>query len=782
ALYMAEAETCLAEGQVLPAHDYVLKCSQTFNLLDTRGAIGVTERADFFRKMRALSRKVAQTYVEQRQSLEFPWLDENDRPVTGTEPRTKESTDTMLTAPAPLLVEIGTEELPYKDLEDALAQLRQRVPAMLNNLRLEHSSLKMLGTPRRLVIMVEDLAPRQEDIEKVVKGPPASRAFDEKGNPTKAAQGFARSKGISPSELETREMDGGTYVVAVIKEHGQSSLEVLAQALPALIAKIQFSKTMRWESTGTSFSRPIRWLLALHGTQIIPFQYAGLQSSNLTYGMRFYLPEKFEIHKPEEYLPALESQGIILDPDERRQRISAQIQALAEEVGGEIPSDPDLLNEVTNLVEAPTALRGEFEAEYLELPRYVLTSVMKKHQRYFPIEKNGNLLPYFITVRNGDDQHLDIVRQGNADVIRARFADAAYFVREDIKKPLESYVPKLDKLTFHAELGSMLDKTKRLEKLVHALAEQLHLSAEEEKTAARAAHLCKADLATQMVIEMTSLQGLMGRDYALKSGESEEVAKAIFEHYLPRSANDSYPESRPGLAMGIADRLDSLVGLFAAGVAPTGNKDPFAQRRSAMGLVLNLIHWNLDFDLRKAIETTATFLPLEASEESKTTCLTFITERLRNILLEEGNKHDVVDAVLAAQGHNPARAAAAVKALSAWVKRDDWEKILPEYARCVRITRDLKKQYYLDADLLHDEAEKGLYQALVTAAKTPREEGSVDDFLNAFLPMIPSITQFFDEVLVMTEDQTARENRLALLQRIVSLAEGVADMSRLEGF
>jgi len=781
-LYVTEAETCLAENLVLPAHDYVLKCSQVFNLLDTRGAIGVTERADFFRRMRGLSRRVAQAYIGKREKLGYPWLKTKTAETDTGSPVTFQQPDKPLSAEAPLLVEIGTEELPAKDLENALVQLQNRVPAMLENLRLTHGKISILGTPRRLVIHVEALAPRQPNLEKIVKGPPANRAFDANGNPTKAAEGFARSKGISAAELKTRKIDGGEYVVALIQEDGKPSVEVLAKALPELIKRLQFSKTMRWEQSGTYFSRPIRWLLAIHGEHTIPFEFAGLHSGNYTRGLRFYQPENFEIHRPGDYFSAMQSQGIQLDPEQRRQSIEEQIQALAHEVNGEIAADPSLLSEVTNLVEAPTALRGEFEAEYLELPRYVLTSVMKKHQRYFPIEKDGKLLPYFITIRNGDDKHLELVRQGNADVIRARFADAAYFVREDVKKPLESYVAKLDKLTFHTKLGSMLDKTKRLEKLVTVLGTQLNLTAEENQTAVRAAHLCKADLATQMVIEMTSLQGLMGRDYALKSGEPEAVATAIFEHYLPRSANDIFPQTLPGLALGAADRLDSLVGLFAAGAVPTGNKDPFAQRRSAMGLVLNLIHWNLDFDLRKAIDMTAAYLPVEATEETRATCLNFITERLRNILLEQGNKHDVIDAVLAVQGHNPARAAAAVKSLGQWVVRQDWEKILPEYARCVRITRSLDREYLLEKSLFQDKAEKELYQALVTAAKTQRAEGSVDDFLQAFLPMIPAIRNFFDKVLVMTDDQKTRENRLALLQRIVSLADGVADLSRLEGF
>lgn len=780
-LYEAEAEVCLAQEQVLPAHDYVLKCSQTFNLLDTRGAIGVTERAAYFHRMRKLSRAVAKAYLAQREALGYPWLPAQSQTAVSAPPPALEEAS-LPGEPAPFLLEIGTEELPHQDLNTALDQLGQALPAMLTDLRLDYADLRILGTPRRLVAYLEGLAPRQSDLEEVVKGPPASRAFDEQGKPTKAAEGFARSKGVRVEDLEVRQMDGGEYVVAVVHRTGEPAGRVLMDALPQLVAGLRFNKTMRWNETGVSFSRPIRWLVAMHGQAVVPFSYAGVTAGNTTYGLRFYQPEAISLETPAAYFDALAAQGILLDPEQRKQAIRAQVLALAEEVGGTVEDDPALLDEVTNLVEAPTALRGEFEAEYLSLPRYVLSAVMKKHQRYFPVEKDDALLPYFITVRNGDDQHLDLVRHGNADVIRARFADAAYFVREDMKHPLASFVPKLDKLTFQADLGSMLDKTNRLTQLVSALADALNLNAQEKAYAERAAYLCKADLATQMVVEMTSLQGLMGRDYARHSGEPEAVAQAIFEHYLPRSADDQLPQTKPGLVVGLADRLDSLVGLFAAGLAPSGNKDPFAQRRAALGLVANLVEWDIPLDLREAIAITAEFLPIACPPEAREACLTFIVERLRNVLLDNGYRYDIVEAVLRAQGHIPARAAKAVTQLAAWVERDDWHEILPAYARCVRITREFSQRFPLHPEKLTLPAEKALLEALESAERTPRSPGSADDMLNAFLPMIPAINRFFDDVLVMSEDPDERQNRLGLLQRIVALADGVADFSALEGF
>jgi glycyl-tRNA synthetase len=791
-LFESEAGACLAQDLVLPAHDYVLKCSHTFNVLDTRGAVGVTERQAFFARMRDLSRRVAEAYLEQRQHLEYPFFDSTpgirdkqtrELETEGKEIENKESASRPFPlTPTPFLLEIGTEELPVGDLSTALNQLRQRVPALLDELRLEHGALQVMGTPRRLVVYVEDLAPRQPELEQIVKGPPANRAFDADGLPTPAALGFARSKGLEVSELQVREIDGGQYAAAVVRQKGLPAPQVLVDALAGLIAGLRFDKSMRWNSSNVFFSRPIRWLLALYGDQALTFDYAGMASGNTTRGLRTHQPQEILVQDSAAYFVALSAQGIILDVEQRREAIEKQISDLAAEVGGQVAPDPALLEEVTNLVEAPRSLRGSFDPSHLELPGDVLVSVMKKHQRYFPVEKKGKLLPYFIAVRNGDDLGMDVVTEGNQHVIRARFADAAYFVREDLKQPLEAYLPKLDTLTFQTELGSMLDKVHRLQALVEDLAPMLGLDADETVYARRAAALCKADLATDMVVEMTSLQGVIGRDYALHAGELPQVAEAIFEHYLPRFSGDTPPTGRAGLLVGLVDRLDSLAGLFAVGLAPTGNKDPFAQRRAALGLVGNLVAWEADFDLRAGLEKAAAQLPVQASAESQAAALAFIIERLRNVLLEQGWRYDVVDAVLAAQGWNPALAGQAVKQLSAWVSRPDWHTILPAYARCVRITRDLDHQYPLLEEQFVEDAESQLYSALQESQTAERRPGSVDDFLEAFLPLIPAINTFFDKVLVMAEDGALRQNRLALVQQVAALADGVADMSRLEGF
>lgn len=801
-LFENECKACLEAGLVLPAHDYVLKCSHTFNVLDTRGAIGVTERQGYFRRMRELARRVAEAYLEQRKELEYPLLKENREQRVESRPTPHYS---LVSTPQSLLLEIGTEELPSRDVDAALEQLGSRTPAWLDELGLAHGEIRVHATPRRLAVFVEALAPEQPDREELVKGPPAERAFDKDGTATPAGMGFAKGKGLDVKDLEVREIDGGKYVVGIVKQKGRPAPEVLAEALPAFVAAIKFEKSMKWNQSGVAFSRPIRWLVALLGESILPFEYAGVQSGNTTRGLRPYDSPETEIKSADKYFDAIRKAGILLDYDERSSAIVEQVKKAAASIGGEAIIEPGLLAEVTNLVEKPTAVLGEFNAEFLSLPRDVLISVMKKHQRYFPVQEAGAtrpditsatsgkdslhntaagslegspLQPYFIAIRNGDSEYLETVKHGNEHVLGARFADANFFVREDLKHPLEHYREGLQTLIFQTKLGSMLDKSARMLKLVDELSAMLGLSEAEAKDASRAAQLAKADLTTQMVTEMTSLQGIIGREYALRSGENEVVAAAIGEQYQP------VPQSKPGLAVALADRLDSLSGLFAAGLAPTGTKDPFGLRRAAIGTVQPLIEHKIDFDLRAAIDKSAAAQPIEVSDEVKAQVLEFITGRLKVVLNDQGYRYDVVDAVLAAQSNNPAGAARAVAQLQAWVEREDWAATLDAFARCVRIVRSAQttddRALTVDSARFVDHEEKQLYAAIESTVHRP--PSTVDDFLNIVVVLIPSINAFFDKVLVMAEDRTVRENRLALLQNITGLANGIADLSKLEGF
>jgi glycyl-tRNA synthetase len=795
-LYKAEAEACIEAGLVLPAHDYVLKCSHTFNALDCRGAIGVAERQVFYGQLREMARRVAERYLEQRKELEYPLRKESYQ-AAGTLVTRGKPDYPITNHPSAFLLEIGAEELPSRDLDSALEQLRQHVPAWLDELSLEHGAIHVSGTPRRLAIYVESLAPHQPDQEDLVKGPSADRAFGPNGVPTPAAIGFAKGKGLTPKDLEIRAVEGGKYVFAVVKKTGRPATQVLVETLPALVAGLKFDKSMRWNASGVAFSRPLRWFVALLGELVIPFEYAGLTAGCTTRGLRPYNSPEITIPSADKYFEIIKANGILLDGEERKKLIAEGVHRLAASVGGKAILPDELLREVANLVEMPMPLLGSFEKEFLALPEEVLISVMKKHQRYFPIIRGSvpsvpvssvtgtddtgtrdMLLPNFVVVRNGDEQGIDLVRQGNEHVVRARFADADFFVREDLKHKLEDFRPRLDTLIFQKKLGSMLDKSDRIEKLVGELIPMLGLEGDEAVSARRAGHLAKADLMTKMVIEMTSLQGVMGREYALREGESPAVADAIGEQYLP------IPKTKAGLVLALADRLDSLTGLFAAGLGPTGAKDPFGLRRAAIGIVQPVMEHAIDLDLREAVKKAASLQPVEVLDNVQKQILGFITGRLAVVLKDMGYKYDVVEAVLAEQSDRPYAASISVKQLATWVARLDWGTILPAFARCVRIIRSAPAEersiQAVDESRLEEDAEKGLYADIQKTVQQP--PASVDEFLGMVVRLIPAINTFFDKVLVMAPDHTLRRNRLALVGQIANMSHGIADLSKLEGF
>jgi glycyl-tRNA synthetase len=772
--YEQEAERCLEAGLVITAHDYNLKCSHLFNILDTRGAIGVTERANYFRRMRTLARRVSELYLEQRLRLEYPFL-ENPLWQPDRQPAVTAKPVSHSAEPQTFLLEIGSEELPATDLDTAVAQLQAAVPAFLDNLRLGYGRITVYGTPRRLVVLVEELAARQTDLELEVKGPPADRAFDADGRPTKAAEGFARSRGLAVADLQIVTEGDRRYVAALVREAGQPGPTVLATALPELIAGLKFDKSMRWNSSNVSYSRPLRWLIALYGSEVIPFSYAGVVSGRISRGLRPYGSPPLTIPQAAEYLDIMHRQSIIVDAGSRRAQILQAAEALAARVNGRIQPDPALLAEVVNLIEHPTALLGRFEERFLALPTPILVAVMKKHQRYLPVySRDGRLLPYFIAIRNGDDQHLAVVTEGNEHVIRARFADAEFFYKKDIRQSLADYLPRLGTLTFQTKLGSMLDKVQRLEKLTPAIAKMLDLDSGETAAATRAAALSKADLATSMVVEMTALQGIMGGFYAQRGGEPEAVVAAISEQY------NAVSQTRPGLALALADRLDSLMGLFAAGLAPKGSNDPFALRRAAIQIIENLTHNQVVLDLRQGLAAAAGLLPIPAPAEQQAAVLAFITGRLEALLQEQGLRTAVVRAVLAEQGHNPYRAGQTAAALQEALSQEDWPQLLDAYARCARIVRSQPDDYRLQPEALALPEEQALWSAYQSAAA--QVDSGLSGFIAGLRELEPVISRFFDAVLVMDEDAAVRHNRLALLQKITGLSAGIADLSQLEGF
>lgn len=788
--YEREYKRALEGNALISAYDYVLKCSHLFNVLDTRGAIGVTERAYYFKRMREMTRTIAKTYAAKREELGYPLMRMNAK---WGEPQPHELSEQVVfqhppTEPKDFLLEIGTEELPAQDVDSALAHLRATASAFFDDLRLSYDAVYTFATPRRLVIHVVNLTPKQTDVQLVEKGPPANRAFNPDGTPTKAAEGFAKGKGVDVSALRKETIDGGEYVVADVHVIGKPTIAVLVDALPNYLAGIKFAKTMRWNSTGVAFSRPIRWLVALYDNAIVPFDYAGVTSGNVTHGLRPFGSLPQVVNDVMDYFDAMGKQGIALNMDERRDMIRAQITKLADEVGGIIPDDPALMDEVVNLIESPTALRGTFEESYLRLPREVLITVMRKHQRYFPVQdKNGDLMPYFIAVRNGDNQHLDKVAHGNEHVLRARFSDANFFYSQDIEKPLSDYLPRLSTLTFQEYLGSMLDKNNRVMRVVESVGALLGMVGTDIATAKTASAVLKADLATHMVVELTSLQGVMGREYAKLGGMPSDVANAISEHWQPRSAHDNLPANYAGALLAIADRLDSLVGLFAAGLAPKSTADPYGLRRAALGIIQILADKKISTDLRLLINTLAEAQPIAVSDEVKASVLDFIGGRLRVWLGEQGYSTDIINAVLAQQTHNPYQATINVAQLTEWVKRSDWAVVLDNFARCVRITRAETARYEVNPALFQQPEEGALYEAYQSARANLPAGGDVTVFLTAFMPLVAPISAFFgsgkgDGVLVHADDVAVRHNRLGLLQRIAEMQVGRADLSELMGF
>ena len=815
-LYYAEAEACIERGLVAPAHDYVLRQSQAFNILDTRGAIGVTERAKFFAAMRNQARRISELYVEQRQREEYPWLEDSqearhDRQHrNGTQDAVSLTESPQASGSQSLLIELGSEELPAADVPVGIQQMELRLPELLDEARLSYGAISVSGTTRRLVAHVQDLSPRQQDEIVERRGPPADRAFDAGGQPTRAATGFARGQGVQPADLIVRD----NYVYAVTKLEGEPAAAVLPQLIQHLLDAMQWGRTMRWNRSNKSYPRPLRWIVALYGSEVVPMSWAHVSSGRASRGPRFRdararLPAgeftTFTIARADSYFDAAAAQGIQLNRQDRRSFIAGAVQKAAAgarelKAAGAQPLPPgtyqwepdeELLDEVTDLVEAPQAVLGSFETRYLDLPQPILTAVMKKHQRYFPVvtkpadaAAEPALAPRFVTVANADAlQHPDVVRQGNEGVIRARYADAEFFYKQDTAKPFDTFTQRLETLTFHAKLGSMLEKAGRLQSLAPRIAQMLHAADREVETARQAAALCKTDLVTSMVVEMTSLQGTMGEIYALNSGEPPALAQAVREHYLPRYDGDAIPASKAGLALSLADKLDSLVGLFGVGVTPSGSADPFGLRRAALGVVNALTLGKLQFNLTAALKRAASQYGTLLSDEAVPNARDFIIRRLERKLRDTGQPPDVVDAVLAARGDDPFAAVEAVRHLAAAVASPGWEETLTAYARCARIVRSLDRELTLQPAAYQEQVEHDLHRACERATAELDAAGEVAASLGHVLAeLVAPINIYFDTVLVNAENEELRQARQALIQRIARLPAPVADLSRLQGF
>jgi len=681
-----------------------------------------------------------------------------------------------------LLLEIGTEEIPAKFMPGALKQLAEVAAAKFDDRRITYERIQTFGTPRRLTIFVSQLSERQSDKHSENKGPALKIAFDESGAPTKAAQGFARGQGVDVSQLVTK--DG--YIFAAVHEAGQPTERLLPELLPEIVTALAFPKSMRWGSLDIRFVRPIRWLVALFGSAVIPFSLAGITAGNTSYGHRFLSKGPVMIESADEYFVKMTDNHVMIDQSLRRQTIRDQVEKLALEQGGTAIIDEDLLDEVVYLVEYPTALCGRFEDKYLALPPEAVITPMREHQRYFPVfSQDGALLPVFITVRNGGPDHIDIVRHGNERVLKARLADARFFFEEDKKIPLAERVSKLKAIVFQEGLGTLFDKVVRMERLAVFIAQRMGVASEELAHIERSAHLAKADLGTGMVFEFTELQGVMGREYAKISGEDPAVADAIFEHYLPRFAGDILPQATAGRMVGIADKLDNIVATFSRGLIPSGSQDPFALRRQALGIVNILINARYHLSLGAMIQEAMDLLGI--SEPVRRTELLaelqeFFRLRLKNILTDEGMRYDLVDSILAVQTDDVYDSWLRAKALALAGGSASMQTAVQALNRAGNLAKNAPLGTVIDPALFESDVEQALYQAYIKADREITAMVAGENYGGVFQVMadlaVP-IDAFFGKVMVMVEVIPVRDNRLALLKAITGLTSQIADLGKI---
>ena len=681
-----------------------------------------------------------------------------------------------------LLLEIGVEELPSRFGQTTLDQIENNLSKLLKEERVNFDNIDKYATPRRLTFVIKNLADKASDLEEEVKGPAKKIAVDEEGNFTKPALGFMKSKGLDPENVYFKQVGNAEYLFGTIKQSGKETAEILKNIIPTAIKNVTFPKAMRWGGKNMRFARPIRWMVALLNDNVLDVNLEGIKASNVTKGHRFLGERGFEVNSVEDYFEKLEKNYIILDQHKRKAMIKEQAIEVANSLGGEVELDDDLLEEITFLVEYPTAFYGEFEEDYVKLPKEVVTTPMKEHQRYFPVSKDGKLLPYFIAVRNGDSHRIDIVKAGNEKVLKARLADALFFYKEDTKKPLESFVDKLQTVVFQAKLGTVYDKSLRIDKLSQTILNELNMS-ESAKNTQRAAKLCKADLVTNMVFEFTELQGIMGRDYAKVGGENEEVCQAIFEHYLPRYAGDILPETNAGIALSIADKLDSIAGFFAIGIKPSGSQDPYALRRQALGILSILLDKKLSVNLNNLINAALdNYSNLEFNkEEVASQIVEFFVERVKNLFKDLGIRYDVIDAVLNNNLNDISDIHTRALELNRWLQKYELVEMLTAFNRvstlAQKATTDIVKE-----ELLKEDAEIKLYNGF-KEIKSNVESLLVDkkynQALDAFATLRPLVDNLFDNVMVMDKDESVKENRLGLLKQIYSTMLTICDLSKI---
>lgn len=689
-----------------------------------------------------------------------------------------------------LLLEIGLEEVPARFVRGAIEQLKEKTMKWLADSRLSYTQVEAFATPRRLAVRITQLAEKQEDIVEEVKGPSKKIAYDENGALSKPALGFAKSQGVDPEALFVRELAGVEYVYAYKSSKGVETVSLLPEVLPTLITSLHFPKNMRWGSYELRYIRPIRWLVALFGTEVVPFELAGVQTGNVSQGHRF-LGVDTVIEEPAVYVERLRAQYVIADIEERQAAIETGIAQLAEANGWHIAVKDDLLEEVLFLVETPMALSGSFDPSFLNIPQEVLITSMREHQRYFPVlDADGRLLPHFVTVRNGDKLALDVVSKGNEKVLRARLSDAKFFYEEDKRLEIPTALAKLENIVYHEELGTVGDKVRRIRAIADRIAQHLRLDEQTIRDVSRTADICKFDLVSQMVYEFPELQGIMGEDYARKAGENEAVSRGIMEHYSPRNADDQPASSITGAVVGIADKIDSIAGCFSIGIIPTGSQDPYALRRQAAGIVSTLLAHGFELPLpelfRIALETYAERGLKREAHEIAHDLQEFFALRIKNVLSEQAVKYDVIDAILGAGSEDVKRTVLRALTLQSAINdkgKTEFRLVVEAFNRVCNLAAKADTRQ-VDAMLFAEATEGDLYTAWQAANGSyvvAYAEGRMSEALSALSTLREPIAAFFDKVMVMADDEAVRRNRLALLGLIGDDVKQFADFSKLSG-
>lgn len=684
------------------------------------------------------------------------------------------------------LIEIGVEELPARHINSALKQFENNAIEVFETERIHFDGIKSYATPRRLTLIIDGLDERQSDLNEKVKGPAKKIAFDSDDNPTKALLGFMRGQKIDISSIYTEDFKGEEYVFANISKSGKTIQQILSENMANIIKSINFPKSMKWGGKDIRFSRPIRWILSILDDKILEFELEGIQVSNITRGHRFLGSSRIQIESVEDYVEKLRDNFVIVDQEERLETIKYGSGKLVKEKGGNLQKDEELLLEVSNIVEYPTPIIGRIKEEYLKLPKDVVITPMKEHLRYFPVlDDKERLLPYFVTVRNGNEDHIETVIKGNEKVLGARLEDAKFFYMDDIKKPLESYVDELKKIVFQEKLGTLYDKTKRVEKLGVKIGEALEVGGETEKNVERAAFLSKADLVTKLVSEFTELQGKMGMEYAKISGENEIVSLAILEQYLPRFAGDSLPTTTAGAVLSIADKLDTIVGLFAIDIHPTGSQDPFGLRRQALGIINIILDKKLNVSISELLKT-ALYIYVDINgiafdyNKVKEEIMRFFKGRIQNMFIHMGIRYDIVDAIIGSNIDDIYDMKIKADKLNIWLEKEDISDILNAFKRVSNLAEKATSDN-VSRDLL-DEEEIELYEkynSIEQKIENAINKKEYDKALDLLATLKQPIDNYFEKVMIMVEDEEVKNNRLGLLKKIYDTMANICDLSKI---